>query len=229
MELNNLKIEKVAIDTIFEDPNNARLHPKENLDTIKASLKRFGMRKPIVVSEQDNIIIAGNGTYRAAVGLGWKEIWVAWSPLSFEEAMAYAISDNQSSLLAEWDVEILASSVKQLNDWNPHQDWESIGFTSDDVKGLTGHSPDNSSPELTVEPLPETGNLSNDDDIPDLAEPIRVTGEQRETIDFAIKVLRESEADPAMSEGRCLELLAADFISGMKGSLVESGHLEEGD
>ena len=77
MKINDLRVEKVDINSIFEDPENARLHPDANLTQIRKSLERFGQRKPIVVSEQDKIILAGNGTFRAAIKLGWTEIWVA--------------------------------------------------------------------------------------------------------------------------------------------------------
>lgn len=55
-----MQIETVGIDTIFQDPANARKHNQKNISTIVSSLKRFGQQKPLVVNDQ-NIIIAGNG------------------------------------------------------------------------------------------------------------------------------------------------------------------------
>ena len=65
----------VPIDSLTADPANVRRHPDNNLDAIKASLKRFGQQKPIVVDSAD-IIRAGNGTWAAAKALGWKNIWI---------------------------------------------------------------------------------------------------------------------------------------------------------
>jgi hypothetical protein len=58
-------------------------------------------------------IVAGNGTFEAALSLGWDEISVADVPPDWNEAMvrAYAIADNQTALLAEWDDLLLADQL----------------------------------------------------------------------------------------------------------------------
>jgi len=55
------------------DPANVRKHDRRNLDAIKASLRKFGQQKPIVVDTK-GIVLAGNGTLTAAKELGWSEI-----------------------------------------------------------------------------------------------------------------------------------------------------------
>ena len=40
----------VAIYAVAQDPRNARRHDEANLKAIKKSLKRFGLRVPIVVN-----------------------------------------------------------------------------------------------------------------------------------------------------------------------------------
>ena len=64
-----MKVQTVPIGSVHPDPDNLRLHPAENLAGIRASLERFGQQKPIVVG-RDGTIVAGNGTYAAAVELG---------------------------------------------------------------------------------------------------------------------------------------------------------------
>ena len=56
-----LKVETVALAKLALDPRNARRHPERNLESIKASLARFGQQKPIVV-DADGVTVAGNGT-----------------------------------------------------------------------------------------------------------------------------------------------------------------------
>jgi ParB-like chromosome segregation protein Spo0J len=97
-----MKIQSVSIDSVMVDPANVRLHPQRNMETIKASLARFGQQKPLVV-DGDNIVRAGNGTLEAARALGWQDIKIIRTPLKGSEATAYAIADNRSSELAEWD------------------------------------------------------------------------------------------------------------------------------
>ena len=97
-----MKTERVPIDSVSLDPANVRRHGERNLATIKASLSRFGQQKPIVV-DGDGIVRAGNGTWTAAKALGWKEITVVRTTLKGAEATAYAIADNRTGELAEWD------------------------------------------------------------------------------------------------------------------------------
>jgi DNA modification methylase len=112
----NLRIELITLSSLRLDPNNARRHDKKNLEAIKGSLSLFGQRKPIVVSG-DNTIVAGNGTVEAARELGWTEIYVAriphdWTP---EQIKAYALADNRTAELAEWDSKILADQLIELD------------------------------------------------------------------------------------------------------------------
>jgi hypothetical protein len=62
--------------------------------------------------------------------LGWTEIIIARTPIgwSWEQIRAWAIADNQSALLAEWDDKVLADQLLELdaNGW----ELEELGFVS---------------------------------------------------------------------------------------------------
>jgi len=45
--MENLKIEYVDINSIKPYKNNAKLHPKEQIEQIKKSIEQFGMDDPI--------------------------------------------------------------------------------------------------------------------------------------------------------------------------------------
>src|SRR4051812_40759398 len=64
-----MNVETVEISTLCPDPANVRRHSERNIETIKASLRRFGQQKPVVV-DANGIVRAGNGTVAAAVALG---------------------------------------------------------------------------------------------------------------------------------------------------------------
>lgn len=104
----------VPIETLREDPRNERIHPERNLSQIKGSLARFGQRKAIVV-RNDGTVIAGNGTLRAAIQLGWKEIAVVRVNDDDATASAYRIADNVSGLSSEWDEDGLAETMRELS------------------------------------------------------------------------------------------------------------------
>jgi site-specific DNA-methyltransferase (adenine-specific) len=126
-------IETIDITDISQDPANVRKHSRRNLDAIKASLRAFGQQKPIVIDSR-NIILAGNGTYEAAKELGWPEIQIVRTTLAGSSAVAYAIADNRTAELAEWDDTALAEQLRALQ--SEEFDIEAAGFTGEEIDGL---------------------------------------------------------------------------------------------
>lgn len=122
-----MDIELRDIDLLTLDPSNARKHGKRNISAIAASLSRFGQRRPAVV-RTDGTVLAGNGMLEAARGLGWSQVAVTVVPdeWSVEEARAYALADNRTGELAEWDVAILDDHIVSLV--VAGLDIESLGF-----------------------------------------------------------------------------------------------------
>lgn len=104
----DLKITRVPIDSIFEDPANARLHGERNLESIIGSLRRFGQVEPLVVRKGDGRIIGGNGRHVAMKALGWKECDVVEVDVTDSAATALGIALNRTAELAEWNEETLA-------------------------------------------------------------------------------------------------------------------------
>jgi ParB-like chromosome segregation protein Spo0J len=113
----NLRTENISIRHLLSDPKNARKHSKRNIEAIKASLKQFGQRKPIIVTK-DNVIVAGNGTIEAAKELGWTDIEIVRTPeeWSKEETQAFALADNRTAELAEWNEEVLSAQLLELQE-----------------------------------------------------------------------------------------------------------------
>lgn len=100
-------------DTISEDPANVRLHSKRNLEALEGSLRRFGQRKPIIVT-RDNVITAGNATFRILKKLGKTKVWVVVADLTGSEATAFGIADNRTAELATGDEEALNQQLASL-------------------------------------------------------------------------------------------------------------------
>lgn len=111
-----MKLETLRIADLTSDPQNARKHDEKNLEAIVGSLRQFGQRKPIVVS-QGNIIVAGNGTVEAAKRLGWESIETVRIPDGWTEDQikAFALADNRSAELATWDVQVLNKQLMELD------------------------------------------------------------------------------------------------------------------
>lgn len=111
-----MEIKSVPISSLVYDPNNARKHSPKNLTAIATSLEKFGQRKPVVV--HNGVIIAGNGTVEAARKLDWTEITITEVPTEWDvaTAKAYAIADNRTAELAEWDTPVLVEQLLEMED-----------------------------------------------------------------------------------------------------------------
>ena len=132
---------KISITDLSLDPKNARKHSARNLEAIAASLEKFGQRKPIVVHR--GVVLAGNGTLEAAKSLGWTEIDVAEVPDDWDNdtAKAYALADNRTAELAEWDESELAKQLLELQD----ADWDitELGFEITKILDEPNFQPEN--------------------------------------------------------------------------------------
>ena len=107
--------QRINITELSSDPANARKHSQRNIEAIASSLRRFGQQKPIVV-DKSNVVRAGNGTLEAARHLGWDQIDVVFTNLESSEATAFAIADNRTAELAEWNDDVLAASLQGLDE-----------------------------------------------------------------------------------------------------------------
>jgi ParB-like chromosome segregation protein Spo0J len=129
---------QVPIGELTIDPANARKHSKRNLESIAASLKRFGQQKPIVI-DKANVVRAGNGTLQAAISLGWETIGCVMTELTGPDAVAYAIADNRTAELAEWDDPVLKATLESLEDFDKEL-LDACGYTSEELAALAAEA-----------------------------------------------------------------------------------------
>jgi DNA modification methylase len=122
-----MKIERIKLAELRHDDQNARTHDQANLKAIAGSLEQFGQRKPIVIT-QDNKVVAGNGTLTAAKLIGWTEIDCVRVPADWtaDQIKAYALADNRTAELAQWDEQVMAAQLLDLQEAG--FDIEAIGF-----------------------------------------------------------------------------------------------------
>lgn len=150
----------VAVADLNPDPSNARRHGERNLDAIKASLAAFGQRKPLVVQREGMIVRAGNGTLAAAQALGWDHIAAVVIDEDSAQAVQFAIADNRTAELAEWDDETLATLLDGMDE--PTRDM--LAFDDKELAGLMrGLEPEeiveDEAPEPPADPITQPGDL----------------------------------------------------------------------
>jgi site-specific DNA-methyltransferase (adenine-specific) len=158
-----MQIFKIKVADLSNDPANARKHDDKNIDSIIASLRRFGQQKPIVI-DASNVVRAGNGTLEAAKRLGWDSIECVKTSLKGSDAIAYAIADNRTAELAEWDSDILAAQLSGLL-----TDDEALanaaGFSAEEIEAMLSDLADPAEidedevPEPPVDPITKLGDL----------------------------------------------------------------------
>lgn len=124
-----------TIDELKPDKKNARKRTERSSSLIGESLRRYGAARSIVIDE-DNRIIAGNGTIEEAKAAGIKPlriietdgkeiIAIRRTGLSEDDKVGLAIADNRTSDLSEWDGEML----RQLDSQYDLEPW----FTEDEI------------------------------------------------------------------------------------------------
>lgn len=106
--------------------NNPRKNDKA-VDAVAASISDFGFKVPIII-DKDGVIVAGHTRAKAAKKLGIENVpCIIADDLTPEQVKAFRIADNKTAELAEWDEELLAKELAELEEI----DMEQFGFDSD--------------------------------------------------------------------------------------------------
>lgn len=104
----------LPIEELNPYENNAKLHPKEQIDQIVRSMEEFGNNDPIAIDE-NNVIIEGHGRLLALKQMGEKEVPVIrLKHLTDEQKRAYILAHNQLTLNTGFDEEILAAELESI-------------------------------------------------------------------------------------------------------------------
>lgn len=115
--------ELVPIDSLRPDPE-ARVHPPEQLEALRISLREFGQASPLTV-DAEGIIRAGNGRWLAMKLEGFKQVKILRASFKGNRARAYALVDNRTAELSEWDP---GTVDRQLEDLKTDYDLDSLRF-----------------------------------------------------------------------------------------------------
>jgi ParB-like chromosome segregation protein Spo0J len=130
-----LTVELIDIDKIKPYPNNAKLHPPEQVATLAKLIKTFGWTQPIVV-DSAYVIIVGHGRRLAAISLGLSKVpVVVRNDLSLHEAMALRLGDNRSAS-QDYDFSKIQGDINILID-AAELDIDLTGFSSKELEALT--------------------------------------------------------------------------------------------
>ena len=110
----------VPIGDLYFHPRNPRKHSEKNIAAIRGSLRQNGQYRPAVASTRTGklVIVVGNGMLAAALAEGWTHLAVEPKDLTEARENELAVTDNQTAALAEWDQEILAAVMRDVDTAN---------------------------------------------------------------------------------------------------------------
>lgn len=118
------------IDKIKPYPQNAKKHPKKQIEQIADSIKEFGFNQPLVI-DMENVIIVGHGRYEAAHLLKMKKVPVIQIDISEAKARAYRLADNKLNE-SDWEMAAVIAELSTMDE----RLIELTGFDKDLVKKL---------------------------------------------------------------------------------------------
>lgn len=122
-----LKIEYLPLEALTPYERNARKHEAADVQTIKNSMREFGMCDPIGIWGDKNIIVEGHGRLMALKELGHTQApCIRLDHLSDEQRRAYALAHNKTAEMSAWDFDLVESELADIE-----IDMEQFGFDLD--------------------------------------------------------------------------------------------------
>jgi DNA modification methylase len=157
-------IEQWPIDRLIPYARNARTHSDAQIAQLAASIREFGFVVPILVDAGGGII-AGHGRQLAARKLGMAEVPVILlEHLSENQKRAFILADNRLAEAAGWDEEMLRLEIAALAE--AEFDLNLTGFEEEQLRQFletqdenTGHTDEDSAPEVPEQPISRSGDL----------------------------------------------------------------------
>jgi DNA modification methylase len=160
-----------TLSDLKQDHKNARKRTQTSASLLQESLQRYGPARSIVIDE-DNRILAGNGTVEAAINLGIdglriidaapdELIAVRRTGLTEDQKVGLALADNRTADLAEWDAEMLQqlSQEHDIAPWFEEDDLEALLEQVEKLDPVEGNTDPDEVPEPPAKPITKPGDL----------------------------------------------------------------------
>lgn len=148
-----LEVREMAVADLVPYANNAKKHPKEQIDQIAESISEFGNCDPIAVWHNEDgeaEIVEGHGRVIALKQLGIDTAPViCLDHLTDEQRRIYTHVHNQTTINSGFDEQALIEDMDNLN-----ADWEALGFdeympVTDEGFGTEFELPDGDKPNVS--------------------------------------------------------------------------------
>lgn len=127
-----MEVTTKRISDIVPYAGNAKKHDKRQINNVAESIKQYGFVQPIVI-DRDGVIVIGHCRALAAKKLGMEEVpCVCVDDLTPEQVNALRLVDNKSNE-SEWDFDMLANDLSELDLSAFDFDWRFPGAETEEV------------------------------------------------------------------------------------------------
>lgn len=100
-----MQVDVRPIESIRTAKYNPRKISQQQMDSLKASIERFGFVDPVIVNDRTGVLVGGHQRIKAAKELGLKQVPVVGVNLDKAEEKALNVALNKIS--GEWDLDLL--------------------------------------------------------------------------------------------------------------------------
>ena len=119
------KKENIVYKKVKELKLNSK-NPRKNdgaVDTVAKSIEKYGFKNPLIV-DTNNVVYCGNTRLKAARKLGIEEVpCIIADDLTEQQIREYALLDNKTNEIADWDMELLNDELSELDLSDFDLDW----------------------------------------------------------------------------------------------------------
>ena len=189
----------VSLASLQPNPRNPNKHPENQIEALSAIIVANGWRSPITVSNRSGMIVRGHGRYMAAVLLKEKTAPVDYQNYKTEgEEWRDLLADNKIAELSERDDKKVGEILAEI----PEADRVLSGYPEHESAPLVS-SLDAEEPPPKPEPAGEVPHSVY----------FKAMIKQAAIIRKAIDKVKNDNQNPNASDGRCLELICAGYLS----------------
>lgn len=153
-----LEVKEIELISLHPWEGNPRLN-EHAVAAVAESILSFGFNVPILC-DQNLTIVAGHTRWKAAQKLGMMKVPVIVVEMTDEKRRAFAIADNKTAEIADWDFPKLREVLEELR--SEDIDIKSLGFSDEEIRRLLldDGEDENSVPELSdTSPVTQHGDL----------------------------------------------------------------------
>jgi site-specific DNA-methyltransferase (adenine-specific) len=152
-----LEIEEMAVSRLSPWEQNPRVN-EHAVKAVARSVASFGFNVPILC-DQDLTIIAGHTRWKAAKILGLATVPVIRLTMSDSQRKAFAVADNKTAELADWDFPKLREVLEELR--TEDVSLADLGFSDEELRHLLAAETkdEDELPETCGQPKAKSGDV----------------------------------------------------------------------